>query len=319
MIVAVALLGYALLLGTVGASALNRADWVARAPRLGIALWQALSASLLLAIVLGGTALTIPTLQLGRSLAELLQACAAAILAQYATPGGAVVGTAGGVLALGTLGRAVYCLSRELLVASRQRRRHLDTLALIGRRVPELDALIVDHDTAAAYCLPGRGRQIVLTSAALAALTTDQLHAVLAHERAHLHGRHHLVIAGANGLRRAFPFVSCFRHARENVTRLVEMLADDQASRRCHRLTTAAALVVLAGSAAPAPALPAAGPTALARVQRLTAPAEPLGPLPRTIAGLVVVAAFIVPIAVSVAPALAAAGAAYCPIGFAPS
>jgi hypothetical protein len=313
MIAAVALLGYALLLGTVGASALNRADWVARAPRLGIAIWQALSASILLAIVLGGTALTIPTLQLGPSLAELLQACAAAILAQYATPGGAVVSAAGGVLALGTLGRAVYCLSRELLVASRQRRRHL------GRRVPELDALIVDHDTAAAYCLPGRGRQIVLTSAALAALTTDQLHAVLAHERAHLHGRHHLVIAGANGLRRAFPFVSCFRHARENVTRLVEMLADDQASRRCHRLTTAAALVVLAGSAAPAPALPAAGPTALARVQRLTAPAEPLGPLPRTIAGVLIVAAFIVPIAVSVAPALAAAGAAYCPIGFAPS
>ncbi|MGI8720906.1 MAG: M56 family metallopeptidase, partial [Geodermatophilaceae bacterium] len=269
MTAALVLFGYALVLSTVGAAALNRAAWVDRAPRLGIAAWQALSASVILAIVLGGTALMIPTGSLGQSLAALLQACGAAIRAQYDNPGGNLVGAAGGLLALGIVGRATYCLAREMWVAARHRRRQLDTLALIGRQAPDLDALIVDHDSAAAYCLPGRDRQIVLTSAALAALDADQLQAVLAHERAHLRGRHHLVLAGAQGIHRAFPFAPCFRHARGNVGRLVEMLADDQAGRRHPRLTIAAALVALAAGSVPPAALSAGGDTALARVQRL--------------------------------------------------
>lgn len=319
MTVALALLGYALLLSTVGANALNRANWVDRAPRLGIAAWQALSASVILAIVLGGTALMIPTGSLGQSLAELLEACGAAIRAQYDNPGGNVVSALGVLLALGIVGRATYCLAREVWVAARHRRRQLDTLALIGRQAPDLDALIVDHDSAAAYCLPGRGRQIVLTSAALAALDTDQLQAVLAHERAHLRGRHHLVLAGAKGMQRAFPTVACFRHAQRNVVRLVEMLADDQAGRRCARLTIAAALVALAASSVPPAALSAGGPTALARVQRLAAPARPLGFVRTTIGGMLVIAAFAIPVTVSVAPALAAASANYCPVEFFPS
>ncbi|MGI8627210.1 MAG: M56 family metallopeptidase [Geodermatophilaceae bacterium] len=316
MTVALALLGYALLLSTVGANALNRADWVDRAPRLGIAAWQALSASVILAIVLGGIALMIPTGSLGQSLAELLDACGAAIRAQYDNPGGNIGSTIGGLLALGIVGRATFCLAREVVVAARSRRRQLDTLALIGRQAPDLDALIVDHDSPAAYCLPGRDRQIVLTSAAVSALTADQLQAVLAHERAHLRGRHHLVLAGAQGMQRAFPFVLCFRHARRNVGRLVEMLADDQAGRRCPRLTIAAALVALAASSVPPAALSAGGPTALARVQRLAAPAQPLGLIRTTIGGLLVLAAFAVPFAVSAVPALAAASANYCPVEF---
>ncbi len=318
MTVAIALFGYALLLGTVGATALARAEWVDRSPRLGIAVWQALSGSVILAVALGGTALMIPTVQLGRGLADLLQACGAAIRTQYATPGGAVVSALGGALAAGTLGRAVFCLARELILTSRDRRRHWDGLALIGRREPTLGVLIVDHGTPAAYCLPGRGRQVVLTSAALTALDADQLAAVLAHERAHLRGRHHLVLSGARGLQRAFPLLP-FRLARTASTRLVEMLADDQASRRCPRLTIATALVALAGSTVPAVALPAGGPTASARVRRLAAPTRPLGLVRTTFAALFLATAVIAPLALSVAPAIAASGASYCPIEFAPS
>jgi Zn-dependent protease with chaperone function len=317
--VALALFGYALLLGTVGAHALARAEWVHRAPRLGIALWQALSGSVILAVALGGTALMIPTIELGQRLADLLQACGAAIRAQYATPGGAAVSAVGASVVAGTLGRAVYCLARELILASRHRRRHRDGLALIGRPAPKLGFLIVDHGTAAAYCLPGRRRQIVLTSAALAALDADQLDAVLAHERAHLRGRHHLVLAGAQGLQRAFPVLPCFRLAPLALARLVEMLADDEAVRRHPRLTIATALVALADSTAPAATLPAGGPTAAARVHRLAAPARPLGPVCTTLATLLLATAVIAPVALAVAPALAAVGANYCPIEFAPS
>ncbi len=45
MIVAVALLGYAILLLTAGAAALARARWADRAPRLAVAAWLALTGS----------------------------------------------------------------------------------------------------------------------------------------------------------------------------------------------------------------------------------------------------------------------------------
>jgi Zn-dependent protease with chaperone function len=45
------------------------------------------------------------------------------------------------------------------------------------------------------YCVPGRLPTIVVTTGALAVLEPEQLAAVLAHERAHLAGRHHLLLA----------------------------------------------------------------------------------------------------------------------------
>lgn len=54
--------------------------------------------------------------------------------------------------------------------------------------------------------------------------------AVLAQERAHLTGRHHLVLAGAEALASASPWVPLLAGARREVTGLVEMLANDRAS-----------------------------------------------------------------------------------------
>lgn len=314
MTIAAVLFGYALVLGTAGGAVLRRARWVDRAPRLGIAAWQALSASLLMAVILGGAALVVPTVSIGSDLAALLEACVFALQAQYATTGGAAVSGSGAALALGVMGRAGYCLARALLVGRRERRRQYDMLTLVGRPDPRVGALVVEHDVAAAYCLPGRGRHIVLTSGALAALGPDQLQAVLAHERSHLHGRHHVVLAGTLGLVEAFPYARVFQHAHTEVARLVEMLADDAAARRCDRLTVASALVALAEGAAPAAALAAGGPTAVARMRRLVAPAQPLGLLGATLGGFAVAAALVVPVAVAAAPAVSAAQQNYCPV-----
>ena len=67
-------------------------------------------------------------------------------------------------------------------------------------------------------------------------------------ERAHLTGRHHLVIILAAALRRAFPHVPFFAAAASQVSCLVEMAADDAAARRAHRLTLADALLTLAAA-----------------------------------------------------------------------
>lgn len=304
---AAVLLVYALLLAGVAAPLLRKAAWVDRAPRLGIAAWQALKGGVLLAVVLAGIAPIVPHIRWGGGLAAFLHACAAALAAQYATPGGALVVALGGVLALAVALRAVYCLLAALVVAGRQRRHQRDMLALVGRRDPELDALVVDHDCAAAYCLPGRGRHVVLTSAALDALDEDQLRAVLAHERAHLRERHHLVLATARAAERAFPGVAPFGYARAEIDRLVEMAADDVASRDSRRHTVASALVALADGSAPAAALAAGGTAAVARVRRLLAPASPLGAA-GTVLGCAAAALLVAaPLAMAAGPAMAVA------------
>jgi hypothetical protein len=311
---ALVLFGYAALLGTVGAALLHRARWPERAPRLGVVAWQALSLSTVGAVVLGGLTLMVPSVELSTDLAALLEACAMALRAQYASPGGAGASIAGAALALSVVGRAGYCLVRGLIAAGRQRRHQANVLALIGRSDPRLDALIVDHDTAAAYCLPGRTRRVVLTSAAVAVLDDDQLAAVLAHERAHLRGRHHLVLTMTAALAAAFPFVPGLRQANTEVARLVEMLADDAAARRCDRLTVATALVALAEGSAPVAALAAGGQAALARLHRLVGPARPLGVAGTITAVAALAVALAFPVLVAAAPALAATQLGYCPI-----
>lgn len=156
--------------------------------RLAIAAWQALSAAIVLAVVFGGLVLAVPTAKLTSDLAALLEACASAFRLQYATPGGSLAGSAGAFLALAVSVRAAYGLAVGSASAAQQRRRQRQVLALIARRDERLGALVVDHDIAAAYCLPGRRSQVVLTSGAMEALDEDELRAVLAHERAHLRG-----------------------------------------------------------------------------------------------------------------------------------
>ncbi len=148
---------------------------------------------------------------------------------------------------------------------------------ITGRRLPAASGTVVlDVRQPAAYCVPGRPATIVLTSGALALLEPEQLAAVIAHEKAHLAGSHHLLVAVTRGLSAVLPGVPLFTRAPAEVTRLTEMLADDQAARRSGRPALIAALLAL-GTGAPVPsrALAAAAGDVTARVQRLLQPASP--------------------------------------------
>lgn len=274
MNVALILWGYALVLGTVGVVVMRRARWVDRAPRLAIAAWQALSVSTLLAVALGGLALVVPTDLVSMNLAQLVESCAMVLQAQYAGPGSAALAIGGLTLATAILGRWVYCSLVEFWRSAAVRRRHHDVLAMVGRI--ELGVTLLDDDRPYVYCVAGRRHRIVLTTGANTILGPDQLSAVLAHERAHLRGRHHWVIAAAAAAARAFPRVPMFTVARNEVTRLVELAADDAASRSAHRLTLAEAMLALSAAAPPAGALAVGGSAAAARVRRLITGYRPL-------------------------------------------
>lgn len=317
MTAAVALIAYAVLAGTFGASVLRRTGWAERAPRLGIVAWQALSGSLVASVVLAGLSLAMPVSLVSSDLAGLLDTCVMLLRAQYSTPGGAVVSTAGLLLSLAVLGRVAQCLVGSWRNARAGRARQRAQLSLIAQPDNERDVVVLDHASCAAYCVPGRAARIVITTAAQNALDPEQMSAVVAHERAHLRSRHHLVIQCAASLRAAFPFVPAFRHAEDEVARLTEMAADDAATHTVDRLTLATALVRLAEGSTPAGTLGAGGSTALVRVRRLADPATPLNPLRRlaTLAGVALVV--MTPLVVAAAPALAVVSAGYCPVSLA--
>lgn len=249
---------------------LPRAAWPSRAPRTGIAAWLAGPLSAAASLALAGLILAVPCAQVGADRA-MLRACLSLLRAQYASPAGAAAGLAGGLLMVTILGRVTWYYWAAAASARRCRARHDDILAVIARPGPAADIRIIDSGHPAVYCLPGR-RRIVLTTGALSSLDGSQLDAVLAHERAHLSGRHHLALRLAAALERTFPRVRFFAVAAEQVAYLVEVAADDAAARRASRLTVAAALLAVAAAGVPAGALGAGGSAVARRIERLIDP-----------------------------------------------
>jgi Zn-dependent protease with chaperone function len=164
-------------------------------------------------------------------------------------------------------------VGRSLMTARAHSRRHARSAWIIGRRVAGVDGLVVDAPEKMAYCVAGRPGTVVITSAAVAALQRPHLDAVLAHERAHLAGRHHVVLAVTRALADCLPRMRLFTVAQAEIARLLEMCADDTAARRHGTAALLSAILTLAGvSPVPSTALGAASVGVYARVTRLTYP-----------------------------------------------
>jgi Zn-dependent protease with chaperone function len=320
-----ALLGYAALL-LAAAPLLARTRWPERAPRLAIAVWLALAASAIGSVVLAGLVLLVPAPTVSRGVAWLLATCGMALRVRYAHPGGLPLAVAGTLVAVALAAWVAWCAVATLAATARAGRDHRLRLLLAGRTDERLGALVVEHGEPAAYCMSGVRRPVVLTTAALRLLDEPQLAAVLAHERAHQAGRHHLLVSLAAVPAAAFPWVPAFRHASDEVARLAELAADDAAARRSPRLAVAEALLTLGSvaarsasgdtaaastaSAGPAAAwaLGAGGSTAAARVRRLIAAPQPLSWAAKTMWTLALAALVALPLVLLAAPAFGTVG-----------
>lgn len=269
MTAAVLLAAYAAAAGLLAPAALRR-RWAARSPQLAMSLWLVLQLSWTVAVVLAVLAATAPS----RLTWLGAQPGGSQALLAGPAPGGAVVAVAGLLLVAAVVLRTGWCLAGQLARSRRDRREHATLVAAAGRPCRELGVVVLDHDAPAAYCVPCGRYRLVVSAGALAALGTEQLQAVLAHERAHLRYRHHLMLAVAAALARAFPPVPLFAQAGPELGVLAEMAADDAAARRHGRDHLAKALVVLARAGARPAALAASGPAAIARIQRLLAPPQ---------------------------------------------
>ena len=283
-------------------------------PRLGLAAWLVAMVSVL--------ALAMATLSLlaraavagwpafARTVCESVSAgaCPPAVYRSAAYELGlAAVAFLGGVTMI-LLG---WRYGRSLRQASIRTRAHAEAARITGRRAGGGNAaFVLDAARPAVYCVPGRPPTIVLTTGALAVLDPDQLTAVLAHEHAHLAGRHHLLLAVTRSLAAVAPAVPLFARGASEVARLVEMRADDVAARRGGRRTLLAALLAMgvgsASTQAPAAWLAATGGIVATRVRRLAEPP----PLTRWVCHGLALAALTLAIVVAsvLVPALAVTG-----------
>lgn len=269
MILALCLLLVAAVVATVGPRVLPRVT-SGRSPLASIAAWQVASWSVVAGVGLAAALVASPSLVSLGHLPNGLESCLV-VLRHGTAPESPVVQVPSVLILAGVVARLVTCAVRTDLDSRRRRTQHRDLLTLVGRLDRNLGVSVIDDSVAVVYCLPGHGGTVVFTSSALNRLSNAQRVAVLAHERAHLCGRHHLLMAGGSLLAVAFPRVRLFRDATEHTARLIEMRADDVAARRHGRRSVAEALFVLSDVASPAIALAATGISTAQRVERLLA------------------------------------------------
>lgn len=257
------LTGYAATMATCAPHVLSRSSLPRRSPGLALVLWHASIASAGFAIVLAAFKLMSDSryLPIGQSDPDAHPVSLAQTLVTVA------IGLF--ILAFAST-RLLHAATRRLRAERSMRRRHLALLSMVGRHDPELDATVIPAPTAAAYCVAGT-RHVVITEHAVRLLEPRELAAVLAHERAHLSGRHHLLVGWATLLVDAFPDLAALHRLREATSNLVELLADDRARHLVDGSSLAAAIALL-GREVPNTGLAATGGQALVRVERLLEP-----------------------------------------------
>ncbi|MEW1777684.1 M56 family metallopeptidase [Streptomyces sp. NPDC086777] len=248
MMVPVALLLLGALTGVVGPRLLARADWPDREPVVALWVWQCVVAAVLLCCALSMTLSAAAAWQAVRG--HVFATAPSGVVDAYA------LGTAGpwaAVTAVALAGAGLWSgamLVREIARARARRNRRQAELLLRSPLLPGEEAadgrlVVLEGERPDAWWLPGAAPQLVVTTAALRRLKGRQLDAVLAHEQGHAQARHDWLLHCSAALAGGFPQIPVFAAFRDEMHRLVELAADDVASRRHGRLTTALALVEL--------------------------------------------------------------------------
>ncbi|TRV78221.1 M56 family metallopeptidase [Streptomyces sp. 130] len=276
MWVSLALLLLGALAAVVTPRLMARAEWPEREPVVALWVWQCVVAAVLLSFALSMTFSAAAAWQAVRG--HVFAPAPHAVVDAYALAGhGAWSAVMAVLLALGGVWTAAM-LAREIHRAHlRRKRRRAELLVrapLMPGEEPGAGRLVVlEGERPDAWWLPGSAPQLVITTAALGRLKGRQLDAVLAHEQGHAQARHDWLLNCSEALASGFPQVPVFAAFRNEMHRLVELAADDVASRRFGRLTTALALVELNEDRGVFGPSSAAGAELPLRVNRLLAPA----------------------------------------------
>lgn len=201
-------------------------------------------------------------------LSDLAQRCLLAVRDALPARLEAGIGLAGLAVALTTLVRFVIHWRATTLERRHMHDKHLDLYRLLHHGQCE-PTLWLPLDTPLAYSLAGSPAIVVASEGLRAQLDPMALAAVLAHERAHVRRRHHLLVAIAEAVSYAIPWLPLTRRSPELVRALVELDADRHAAHEHGAASVRRALMALGASAIPASALGIAQDCVELRLARL--------------------------------------------------
>ncbi|MFF4395138.1 M56 family metallopeptidase [Streptomyces sp. NPDC001480] len=311
MMVPAALLLLGALTAVVAPRLLARADWPDREPVVALWAWQCVVAAVLMCCALSMTLSAAAAWQAVRG--HVFGSAPRAVVDAYALgTAGPWAATTAVTLACGGLWSAAMLVREVARAQSRRRRRRAELLVrapLLPGEEPAGGRLVVlEGGRPDAWWLPGATPQLVVTTAALSRLKGRQLDAVLAHEQGHAQARHDWLLHCSAALAGGFPQVPVFAAFRDEMHRLVELAADDMASRRFGRLTTALALVELnedRGVFGPGSTPHAHVPQ---RVHRLLTPPDRLTAMHRLRLTAAAAVVPVIPVLVALVPGLRALG-----------
>lgn len=171
-------------------------------------------------------------------------------------------------LTVGIMARLAYATLGRLRLRSQQAP-HVRQLRLLAAGAPSGGPLWVDDDRAMAMSLGGRPGLIIMTEGLRRQLPPAAVRATLEHERAHLRGRHHVLVTVVETMAAALPWSPLLRAAPAATKDLVELAADAQAARRCGPEAVRTALHLLTGHPAPSLGLAMASRLTEVRMSRL--------------------------------------------------
>jgi Zn-dependent protease with chaperone function len=228
-------------------------------------------------------------------------------LGHGAPPGTEQIAGLVGATVLAAVAVRIVLIGRRQTIRRRQARaQRRAVLRLAGRSVNEEPTpagpptLWLEHDRPLAFSLPGRGGLVVATEGLAERLAPVEVAAVLEHERAHMRGRHHLLLATAEAIAWALPMLPLLRQARAALPDLVEFAADATAARRCGARVLHDALARIADVDLPPTALAAGSRVVEQRLRRLASSVATRGPARRVLGASLMGAAFLVaPVAIA--------------------
>ena len=237
MIAVLVMLGVAAAMIFGGPLAVGLRPWSLRRPRLALFCWLAVFAIGLLALVLSA----------GFSVALAVDANSGA--------GGAVPSTLavlGAWLTLGLIGAAgsLALTCAEPLAAGRSATAaRLDLLALVAAEhttsIRGVRIVTVDFPEPVACAVRSPVETIIVSSALAQQLSPRASRSVIEHERAHLRGRHDVLLGVAALQRACLPRFFGARALERAIHLLVEVIADDAAARVCGSAAVVEAIVAL--------------------------------------------------------------------------
>lgn len=242
-------------------------------PQTLLVTWITLVASTLLSLATAASLVLLPGHGPARQVVALMHHCWAAV-SHGSVP---QIDEVAGLLSVVLVAVAVMRCSGGVLRHAQQRRKlhrqHLGLLRILtGGGAAPGSTLWLDVPHPMAYSVAGRPALVVATEELRRQLPTEVVAAVLEHERAHLRGRHHLMVAIAEALAAALPWLPLMRRSPYLVRALVEVSADSAAARSHGAGAVRTALLSMSAHLTPAHGLGMAHDCIALRLNLLSSP-----------------------------------------------